>query len=52
MTDIAISTLAPRRAAIICSDAEALDVARELAADFAREAAVRDRERRLPLPEL
>ncbi|ALX82005.1 SfnB family sulfur acquisition oxidoreductase [Achromobacter ruhlandii] len=52
MTDIAISTLAPRRAAIIDSDAQAIAVARELAADFARDAAVRDRERRLPLPEL
>ncbi|MCH1995083.1 SfnB family sulfur acquisition oxidoreductase, partial [Achromobacter xylosoxidans] len=52
MTDTAISTLAPRRAAIIGSDGEAIAVARELAADFAREAAQRDRERRLPLPEL
>jgi hypothetical protein len=43
MTDTAISTLAPRRAAIIGSDGEAIAVARELAADFAREAAQRDR---------
>lgn len=47
-----ISTLAPRRAAIIRDDREALDVARELAKDFARDASQRDRERRLPLPEL
>jgi SfnB family sulfur acquisition oxidoreductase len=36
----------------ITSDAEALAVARELAAEFAREAAERDRERRLPAKEL
>lgn len=47
-----ISTLAPRRAALIRDDREALDVARELAEEFAREASQRDRERRLPLPEL
>lgn len=47
-----ISTLAPRRAAIIHNDQQALDAARELAEDFAREASQRDRERRLPLPEL
>ncbi|CAB3660509.1 SfnB family sulfur acquisition oxidoreductase [Achromobacter pestifer] len=47
-----ISTLAPRRAAIIDNDRQALDVARTLAEDFAREASQRDRERRLPLPEL
>ena len=52
MSDTPISTLAPQRAAIIASDAQALDVARALAADFALEAAQRDRERRLPLPEL
>ncbi|MFD4838161.1 SfnB family sulfur acquisition oxidoreductase [Achromobacter sp. NPDC058515] len=47
-----ISTLAPRRAAIIESDAQALETAHALAADFARESSQRDRERRLPLPEL
>jgi SfnB family sulfur acquisition oxidoreductase len=36
----------------IASDQEALAVARELAADFAQEAAQRDRERRLPAEEL
>ena len=36
----------------IDSDQEALAVARELAADFAQEAAQRDRERRLPAKEL
>ena len=36
----------------IASDQEALAVARELAAEFAREAAKRDRERRLPAKEL
>lgn len=36
----------------IGSDEEALAVARELAAEFAREAAERDRERRLPAKEL
>lgn len=47
-----ISSLALRRAAVIDSDAQALEVARSLAGDFAREASQRDRERRLPLPEL
>ncbi|MGE8677557.1 MAG: SfnB family sulfur acquisition oxidoreductase [Achromobacter marplatensis] len=47
-----ISSLAQRRAAIIDTDAQALEVARVLAEDFAREASQRDRERRLPLPEL
>jgi len=47
-----ISSLAQRRASIIDTDAQALEVARALAADFAREASQRDRERRLPLPEL
>jgi SfnB family sulfur acquisition oxidoreductase len=47
-----ISSLAPRRAAIIDTDAQALEVARALAEDFTREASQRDRERRLPLPEL
>ncbi|MNZ69599.1 Dibenzothiophene desulfurization enzyme C [compost metagenome] len=36
----------------IQSDAEAIEIARALAADFAREAAQRDRERRLPVAEL
>src|SRR6202034_2092118 len=36
----------------IASDQEALAIARELAADFAHEAAYRDRERRLPAAEL
>lgn len=36
----------------IRDDAQALQIARELAADFARDAAVRDRERRLPWDEL
>ncbi|MDX7951332.1 SfnB family sulfur acquisition oxidoreductase [Lichenihabitans sp. Uapishka_5] len=36
----------------IGSDAEALAVARELAADFTEDAAARDRERRLPVAEL
>jgi SfnB family sulfur acquisition oxidoreductase len=39
----------PRR---IRDDAHAIEAARELAADFAREAAARDRERRLPWAEL
>ncbi len=40
------------RAHVIASDAEAIEVARALATDFARDAAVRDRERRLPAAEL
>ncbi|WP_313623800.1 SfnB family sulfur acquisition oxidoreductase [Achromobacter sp.] len=47
-----ISTLAPRRAAVIQSDAEAIETAQALAADFVQESSQRDRERRLPLPEL
>ena len=47
-----VSTLAPRRAAIIQNDAQAIETAHALAAGFAEEASVRDRERRLPLPEL
>ncbi len=44
---------APRRVAhIIRSDAEAIEVAQRLAEDFAQEAALRDRERRLPWDEL
>ena len=43
----------PRRPAhIIRSDAEAIEVAQRVAEDFAREAALRDRERRLPWDEL
>ena len=37
---------------VIRDDREAIDVAHRLADDFAREASVRDRERRLPLSEL
>jgi SfnB family sulfur acquisition oxidoreductase len=44
--------LPPHKPHRIASDAEALDVARALAQDFIREAAVRDRERRLPWEEL
>jgi len=47
-----ISTLTPRRAAVIQSDAEAIETAHALAADFVQESSQRDRERRLPLPEL
>ncbi len=47
-----VSSLVPRRAAVIETDAQALETARALAADFVREASQRDRERRLPLPEL
>ncbi|MFL6610473.1 MAG: acyl-CoA dehydrogenase family protein, partial [Pseudomonas sp.] len=44
---------APRRPAhIIRSDAEAIEVAQRVAEDFARESALRDRERRLPWDEL
>jgi SfnB family sulfur acquisition oxidoreductase len=42
----------PRQAAVIRSESEALDVARQLAAEFAAEAAERDRTRRLPVAEL
>ncbi|MFF7398363.1 SfnB family sulfur acquisition oxidoreductase [Achromobacter sp. NPDC008082] len=52
MTHEKISTLTPRRAAVIESDAQALAVARALADEFARDASQRDRERRLPLAEL
>lgn len=45
-------TLISKQVPIIRSDAEALNVARELAAHFKRESAVRDRERRLPHDEL
>lgn len=40
------------RPALIRDDAHALETARQLAADFAREAALRDAERRLPWDEL
>ncbi len=42
----------PRTAHIIRSDAEAISIARDLARRFAVEAAIRDRERRLPVAEL
>ncbi|TBV01809.1 SfnB family sulfur acquisition oxidoreductase [Phytopseudomonas dryadis] len=42
----------PRAAHIIASDAEAIEVARRLADEFAIEAVERDRERRLPWEEL
>lgn len=45
-------TLISKQVPVIRSDAEALNVARELAAHFKRESAVRDRERRLPHDEL
>ncbi|SFE31402.1 SfnB family sulfur acquisition oxidoreductase [Paracidovorax konjaci] len=44
--------LPPRPPHRIASEAEALDVARALARDFRQEAAVRDRERRLPWDEI
>ena len=45
-------TLISKQVAVIRNDAEALNVARELAAHFKRESVVRDRERRLPHDEL
>ena len=45
-------TLISKQVPVITSDAEALNVARELAAHFKRESVVRDRERRLPHDEL
>lgn len=45
-------TLISKQVPVISSDAEALNVARELAAHFKRESVVRDRERRLPHDEL
>ena len=45
-------TLISKQVPIIRSDAEALSVARELAAHFKRDSALRDRERRLPFDEL
>lgn len=49
---IAPLPLAPLPAHIITSDAEALEIAHRLAGEFAKEAAQRDRERRLPIAEL
>ncbi|HYQ38647.1 MAG TPA: SfnB family sulfur acquisition oxidoreductase [Pseudomonas sp.] len=48
----AFVTPLPGPVTILCDDAEALAVARELAAEFAVEASRRDRERRLPWPEI
>ena len=45
-------TLISKQVSVIRSDAEALNVARELAAHFKRDSVVRDRERRLPHDEL
>ena len=45
-------TLISKQVSVIRSDAEALNVARELAAHFKRDSVVRDRERRLPRDEL
>ena len=45
-------TLISKQVAVIRNDAEALNVARELAAHFKRDSVVRDRERRLPHDEL
>ena len=47
-----ISVQPPRTAHVIHSDAEAIAVAHKLAARFAIEASVRDRDRRLPVAEL
>ncbi|WP_437880999.1 SfnB family sulfur acquisition oxidoreductase [Pseudomonas sp. LRF_L74] len=47
-----VAPLPSRPAHIIGSDAEAIEVARQLAEEFAKEAALRDRERRLPWAEL
>ncbi len=60
MTDLNLKNLPEQRVAplpsrpahIIGSDAEAIEVARQLAEEFAKEAALRDRERRLPWAEL
>ncbi|MEH1906446.1 hypothetical protein [Nostoc sp.] len=38
-----------RTAHIITSDREAIEIAQQLAAEFAQEAAERDRDRRLPM---
>ena len=46
------SATPPGTVAVIASDAEAIDTARRLAADFATTAVERDRERRLPWDEL
>ena len=45
-------SLISKQVPVIHSDAEALSVARELAAHFKRDSALRDRERRLPYDEL
>ncbi|KAB0486521.1 SfnB family sulfur acquisition oxidoreductase [Pseudomonas psychrophila] len=45
-------SLISKQVPVIHSDAEALSVARELAAHFKRDSALRDRERRLPFDEL
>ncbi|MHA4869854.1 SfnB family sulfur acquisition oxidoreductase [Duganella sp. PWIR1] len=47
-----ITSIGPGRAHIIRDDAEALEVAATLAAEFAPGATLRDRERRLPVQEL
>jgi SfnB family sulfur acquisition oxidoreductase len=49
---IAASSRPSRAAHRIANDAEAIAVARDLAAEFAREAGERDRDRRLPVAEL
>ena len=41
-----------KHAHIIQSDAEAIQIAQQLAAEFAKEASLRDQERRLPLDEI
>ncbi|MFE0749666.1 acyl-CoA dehydrogenase family protein [Gordonia sp. NPDC058843] len=48
----AVSQASPRSATRIRTDVEALSIARELAAEFAVGAVERDRERRLPHPEI
>lgn len=49
---MSISVSPPAKAHVITSDAEAIEVAKALAVRFAEEASVRDRDRRLPVPEL
>lgn len=51
-TDQFIQTVPATPAQRIHSDAEAIEVATQLAAQFAQEASLRDRERRLPVDEL
>ena len=51
----AVTTPAPAarpNAHIIKSDAEAIEIAKKLAAEFAKEAAIRDAQRRLPYAEM